>query len=1322
MNKKITGLLLALSLSLIACLPLLAGDGPINTRGGGDSPFLLVRLHQLVANLRAGVFPARWMPDAAYGLGYPFFNFYASLPYYIAALFKLLGFGFIWSIKLTQALGFIAAAASMYLLARRLFDRETNAILAALAYTYAPYHLVNVYVRGDALSEFYAFVFYSLIFWALLRLRDSLSNNQFLPRITRISLIHPSAGNIALRQAQDIALVALAYGGLILTHNVSALIFSAFVGLWAIAHGFSSTGNKRPAISYLLHAISSLGLGLAISAWYWLPALLEGKYGQLEHQTTGYLNYSNHFRGLDLVQPSLLFDYAIEPGQTPFAVGLAQAVFALVGAAAIVVWWVKRRRPEAQSAFFIASLALATFFITPLSRPLWDNVPLLPFVQFPWRFLSVQAFFASLVIGYLGTCRGVGVPNLLEARRNKPEQDFGEPFGYAQDRLSRAVRDSGSDLPRPHLLAGIVGAVLLLTSMLGLKPEYLPIGEADVTVERLMLYEYFTANVGTTIRHEYLPRWVVPRPYTSEALLRSGEKPPPLVMAGEVKVAELVWRKPAAEGWTLDVTSPQASLAFHTYYFPGWRAYVDGQPREVQPVENLGYIGLDLDQGEHQVVLRLEHTPLRALAERLSLVAALVVIGLLIAGKLTRRRGNKATRQRGNEATRERGNEAARQRVNEVTSQRYSPLINSLLVNSLPFIMAILLLSVNGLRTSGPNDHPTTRPPDQGPSDQTMDFDRLPYLHHNPQGVNFGGVARLKNYELSADEVEAGETVEVVLHWDEVKGEGLEAGVRLTSPAEHLFHTSACIAEDSVKITQFSQKRRLSKLVAQRRAVSKPSGSYGQARSLGFDTPAATQPALAWLPGRELNSLEDSIPLWDGTTHHHLKVPEEAVRGLYLISVKLKDETGEIKPITERGETLGTTYLRPLRVRSQRWATGDEPTLASFGPGIVLSQVETEQTKPEALEARLTWRVVEPVAANYGLALRLRDADGQALASLDTQPHYGLYPTSMWRGGELVSDGYVLPLPEGTPPGDDYSLEVILYEVASLAPIGTAQESVVLTEPTIKATYPVLQEFDQLTLAELSPVTAQIEQVQPLFVKAKWAATEHPTRDYACRLSLRDESGTTVQSQTEPIARSYATSLWPTNAIVASRYQMALDPLLPAGRYDLVITVDDAQTGEGFGEFVLPLGVEIVGRERSYAIPPMQAKLDISFGGQMRLLGYDLGREGGELRLGLHWQALHQMQGDYKVFVHLFNPATEEIVAQDDAMPRQNQYPTSWWAEGEVVSDEITLSMKDVPPGHYRLALGVYDPQTMDRLAAVGPDNTPIANDRVVLDEMVAMP
>ncbi len=1161
------GLFLALSLSVLACLPLLAGQGLINTRAGGDSPFLLVRLHQLVANLRGGVFPARWMPDAAYGLGYPFFNYYAPLAYYVAAPFKLLGLGFIRSIELTQALGFLAAAGAMYLLARELLHSRAGAVLAALAYTYAPFHLVNVYVRGDSLSEFYAFVFYPLIFWALLRLRRA-----------------SSMGNVAL--------VALAYGGLVLTHNVSALIFSPFVILYAlfVNWGFVDSECGPPFIGFV-RSLTALGLGLALSAWFWLPALLERGYVQLEAMTTGYFHYSNHFRGLDLVQRRFLFDYAVEAGRTPFAMGLVQAILALAGAAAMAARWARRRRVEPQSAFALAVLALSTFLITPLSRPLWDHLPLLPFVQFPWRFLSVQAFASSLVVGYLGA------------------------------EVSR--------LRRGEFIVLLLGAGIVATSMLGLRPEYLPIGEADVTVERLSIYEYFTANIGTTVRHEYLPRWAVPRPFTSEVLLNGGQKPPPLVMEGELAETRLLARGPTREEWAVTVSSPRARLAFHTYYFPGWRASVDGEPREVWPVENLGHIGLDLERGEHRVVLSLGRTPLRAWSEALSLAALVTIAILLLKG-----------RQLG----------AWRQKARRVGLAA----------------IGILLFAVLLPRFSAPPHSPSL-------TDLTMDFARMPYLHHNPRGVDFGGMVRLVGYQLSSEEVMAGETLEVLLHWEEVRGEGLRAEVRLLSPAEHLFGVPACLAQDDAALS----------------------------------CPHPPPPRMRGGLGRGDGGC--------GVTRHLLRVPEEAVRGLYLLAVQVKGPQGEVEPVTEGGQTLGTTYLKPVRVRNWRRARGDEPVLARFGPGIVLTEVQTEQVSPQALEVRLTWRAERAIPANLGLALRLP----QVGASLDTQPHRGFYPTSLWRAGELVDDRHLLPLPEGTPPGE-YSLEIVLYEIASLAPVGTAQiPGVALTKPTIKASYPVLHRFGELALVSLS-APSRLRQGQPLTVKAKWAAEARPARDYACRLSLLDEWGAVVHSQTEPLSPTYPTSRWPKGAIVAARYRLSLDPLLPPGRYSLAVAVLDPRSGESLGQFLSPLTIEE--RERSYAIPPLQVRLNVDFGGQVRLLGYDLAREGDELRLTLHWQALRRMEGDYKVFVHLFDPATEAIVAQHDAMPRQNRYPTSWWAKGEVVSDAVTLSLEGVPEGDYRLAVGLYDPETLERLAAIDAEGNRLPDDRLILPEPIPVP
>ncbi|MBK8434623.1 MAG: hypothetical protein IPL28_26470 [Chloroflexi bacterium] len=78
MRRADSLLLLALVVAVIAAWPLLSGEGLLNTRGGGDSPFLLQRLHQMETAVRDGHFPVRWMPDSNYGYGYPFYNYYPS--------------------------------------------------------------------------------------------------------------------------------------------------------------------------------------------------------------------------------------------------------------------------------------------------------------------------------------------------------------------------------------------------------------------------------------------------------------------------------------------------------------------------------------------------------------------------------------------------------------------------------------------------------------------------------------------------------------------------------------------------------------------------------------------------------------------------------------------------------------------------------------------------------------------------------------------------------------------------------------------------------------------------------------------------------------------------------------------------------------------------------------------------------------------------------------------------------------------------------------------------------------------------------------------
>ena len=101
------------------------------------------------------------------------------------------------------------------------------------------------------------------------------------------------------------------------------------------------------------------------------------------------------------------------------------------------------------------------------------------------------------------------------------------------------------------------------------------------------------------------------------------------------------------------------------------------------------------------------------------------------------------------------------------------------------------------------------------------------------------------------------------------------------------------------------------------------------------------------------------------------------------------------------------------------------------------------------------------------------------------------------------------------------------------------------------------------------------------------------------------------------------------------------------------------------------------------------------------------------------WKAVMPIDTNYKVFVHVFDPETEKVVAQSDAMPRHDTYATSRWVVGEVVSDTIVLPLDAMPPGSYRIAIGLYDPATNDRLSVSGDRNIDQANRRVILDEVI---
>jgi hypothetical protein len=138
------------------------------------------------------------------------------------------------------------------------------------------------------------------------------------------------------------------------------------------------------------------------------------------------------------------------------------------------------------------------------------------------------------------------------------------------------------------------------------------------------------------------------------------------------------------------------------------------------------------------------------------------------------------------------------------------------------------------------------------------------------------------------------------------------------------------------------------------------------------------------------------------------------------------------------------------------------------------------------------------------------------------------------------------------------------------------------------------------------------------------------------------------------------------------------------------------------------LGAVRVGEAKlapSPSSPEVEHPLAVELADSIALRGYDLTPEqvnaGETITLTLHWKARQAPSNDYQVFVHLLGDAPEPV-AQGDGPPLMGDYPTSMWAAGETIADPHLVSLPDdMPQGKYRLLVGMYELETLKRLARV---------------------
>jgi hypothetical protein len=562
--------------------------------GGHSTKIDLARLVEFDAAIRAGDFFPTWSPDLYSGYGSPIFQFYAPLAYYAAEVPVLLGFDFATALKITQLLGLFASGLAMYRLGSTYFSHWT-ACLGSVFYMVAPYRFVDVFVR-HSLTEHFAFIWLPLIVWGTAR---------FISKYDRVGL---TTG-------------ALATAALIFTHNGMALIGLpvCVAAGWALAILSQNVHESDRLVLWrrfgAAGAVAVLGVGLA--TFFWWPAMSGLALTRSEASLTGdYFDFHHHFvKGWEFLDPRWNFgvsagDTGENPessgGQMSFQIGLLHLLAGFGALAMALCRWQgggDAGRPRATwSVLGVSLMAIGVFMSSRFSQQVWESLPFVKYVQFPWRFLGLVVFGAAICATALGDRFAA-----LLTGRNRTAFVFAIglvivmvayfPY-YSQARFLVLVRNTNS-------LAFVSAAQLDALQSTG---ALIPFGLSTSISELRQNQE------SATSLDDFLPRDVKQKPT---------QPPPQMIETDGGRVVETAQLHQNHYRSRVQMSGAGKAELFQ-FWFPGWQATVDGIRVGTAPSGTQAVVSCDVPAGEHIVKFRYCGLPQRSTGIIVSIIAVAI--------------------------------------------------------------------------------------------------------------------------------------------------------------------------------------------------------------------------------------------------------------------------------------------------------------------------------------------------------------------------------------------------------------------------------------------------------------------------------------------------------------------------------------------------------------------------------------------------------------------------------------------------------------------------------------------------------------------------
>jgi hypothetical protein len=341
--------------------------------------------------------------------------------------------------------------------------------------------------------------------------------------------------------------------------------------------------------------------------------------------------------------------------------------------------------------------------------------------------------------------------------------------------------------------------------------------------------------------------------------------------------------------------------------------------------------------------------------------------------------------------------------------------------------------------------------------------------------------------------------------------------------------------------------------------------------------------------------------------------------------------------------------------------------------------------------------------------------------------------SAAWEPGATEETYFLIPLPPATPPGL-YTLKLAVYGADSLARLfvadlpasGGSKELLPLANftvtpaktpvdpDTLNLALPVKRELlPGLTLVGFETLPGgAIRSGEQVGASLLWQAGETPiTADLEMALSVKTGEGHDEWSISEPVGLAgagYPTSQWQPGDLWRGQLLARIPPSLEPGLYELQLHLTAPETS-GVKPLTLPIGeFQVEGWSRVFDPPQPQIEVGADFAGQATLVGLDAGAAqvsaGDTLAARLYWRVEAEFDQNYTAFIHLIGP-DGVLYGQVDQIPGAGAFPTTGWLPGEYISDEYAVPVaRDAPPGAYRIEIGMYDPDTGQRLPVTSPD------------------